>query len=81
VIELSTTTAMMLYLGLTLTFLLGLWFFQHYQLRHKKMIVSEQELFVCEYCAFAYVADGTKPVTQCPQCASFNKHNKFKRNG
>ncbi len=78
-IEVSLTTAIMLYLTLTLVVLLGLWSYQHYTSRFKKIIISDQELFVCEYCLFAYVADGTKPVTQCPQCQSFNKFNHFKK--
>ena len=74
-ITLSTTTATMLYLCLTLIVLLGLWTYQHYCSRKKKINVSEQELFVCEYCLFAYLADQSKSVNRCPQCLSYNKDN------
>jgi ribosomal protein L37AE/L43A len=72
-IELSPTTALMLYLGMTLSVLLGLWIFQHYRYRHKKILSSEKELFICEYCHFAYLDEGTKKITHCPQCQSYNK--------
>lgn len=78
-IEVSLTTVIMLYLCLTLLILLGLWTYQHYLTRHKKVIVSEQQLFLCEYCASAYVADSSRPVTRCPDCKSLNKDNLFKR--
>jgi len=67
----------MLYLLLTLIVLFSLWGYQHYALRKKKVIVSEEELFRCEYCHFAYLADHAKKVTKCPQCGSYNKGNKY----
>jgi hypothetical protein len=72
-IELSTTTAIMLYLCMTLATLLSLWGYHHYQSRKKKVDLSHQRLIVCEYCHFAYLDRVTKPVTQCPQCESYNK--------
>jgi hypothetical protein len=78
-IELSTATAVMLYLFFTLVVLLGLFVYQHFFLQSKKVVLSEEELFRCEYCHFAYLAGHTKKVTKCPQCNSFNKDNKFKK--
>lgn len=77
-IELSTAAAINIYLGLTLTFLLGIWFYHHYSVRHKKVIVTDKELLVCEFCHFAYLGGKDKKVTQCPQCQSYNKNNSFK---
>jgi uncharacterized paraquat-inducible protein A len=77
-IELSANTAFMLYLGMTLAVLLGIWTWQSYDSRRNKSISLEQELFVCEYCHFAYLEEGIKEVTRCPQCQSFNKHNTWK---
>lgn len=77
-IELSANTAVMLYLGLTLGILLGIWGYHHYRSRSKKIFTEEQELLVCEYCHFAYLEDITKSVNQCPQCQSFNKANHYK---
>lgn len=72
-IELTPTTACTLYLSATLAFILSLWIYHHYQSRHNKLITVAQELFICEYCHFAYLGELGKEVTQCPQCASFNK--------
>ena len=75
-IELSANTAIMLYLSLTLAIVLGLWFKHHYRSKRKKIVTTEQELHVCEYCHYAYLEEDIKEVTQCPQCQLFNKHSK-----
>lgn len=72
-ITVSSATAAMLYLGLTLLVLLGLWTYQHYQSRKKKIVTMEKTLCVCEYCHFAYLAVISKRITKCPQCHCFNK--------
>jgi len=77
-IELSPTTAMMVYLCLTLGSLLGIWGYYHYRSRRKKVVLIQQELYICEYCHFAYLDQIANSVTQCPQCHSFNKQNRYK---
>lgn len=72
-ITLSSTTAAMLYLGLTLAVLLGFWIYQHWQTRKCKIVTAEQALQVCEYCHFAYLDSIGKKISQCPQCQCFNK--------
>jgi uncharacterized paraquat-inducible protein A len=72
-IELSPTTAFMVYLGVTLAVLLGIWVTQHYRSKSKPTLPSEQKLQVCEYCHFAYLDDSNKGVSKCPQCQSYNK--------
>lgn len=76
-ISISQTTALMLYFSITLICTLSFWGYHHYKTRQKKMVVSEDGLFICEYCHFAYLADLTKKVNQCPECKSYNKDNKF----
>lgn len=78
-IELSANTAIMLYLSLTLAVILGVWCNNHYHTRKRKIVTSEQELHVCEYCHNAYLDEDFKDVTQCPQCKLYNKHNKHKK--
>lgn len=78
-IELTSTTALMLYLCLTLGSLLILWGFHHYRFRYKKVEISEQTLYICEYCSFAYLGDIVAKVTLCPQCQCYNKHNAYKK--
>jgi hypothetical protein len=78
-IELSANTAFMLYLSLTLLTLLTLWLHHHYRSRHKKIVTSEHELHVCEYCHCAYLEQDFKAISQCPECKLFNKQNKYKK--
>lgn len=76
-IELTFTTAFMLYLCWTMAFVLGLWGHQHYYARKKEIISPEHKLCMCEYCHNAYLEDSLKGVNQCPRCGLFNKHNKY----
>ncbi|MGZ3633635.1 MAG: hypothetical protein ACXU9U_05945 [Parachlamydiaceae bacterium] len=72
-IEISETTAFMLYLCLTLGSVLGLWLQQHYSKKNRKINLNEEQLYICEYCQFCYLENQVKPVTRCPQCQSYNK--------
>jgi ribosomal protein L37AE/L43A len=76
-IELTPNTAFMIYLGLTLGMLFGIWCFQHFRTRKKKIAIAEKELFVCEYCHFCYLDDKAKEITKCSQCHSYNKSNVY----
>lgn len=76
-IELNANTALMLYLLWTIAWLLGLWGVHHYRTKNRAILPDEQELFVCEFCHYAYLNEGYKKVTKCPQCSSFNKNNRF----
>lgn len=78
-IELTISTAIMLYLSLTLLIVLGFWGFHHYYARKKKIFSFEQALCQCEYCHYAYLEDSIKKVNQCPQCGLFNKHNLYNK--
>jgi ribosomal protein L37AE/L43A len=78
-IEVSPATGVMLYLGLTLFLIFGLWGFNHYRTRKHHLKLEAQQLLVCEYCHFAYLEGLELQVTQCPQCHSFNKSNAYKK--
>lgn len=71
-IELSPTTALMLYLGLSLLFLLGVWAYNYYAALKKRILPSEKELIVCEFCHFAYLDVSEKKISRCPRCNSLN---------
>ncbi|WP_042282419.1 hypothetical protein [Candidatus Protochlamydia sp. R18] len=77
-IELNFTTAFMLYLGVTISALLGTWVYSHYRTRKQTIFSTEQSLFVCEYCHFAYLEENIKELNRCPQCNLFNKQNYYK---
>lgn len=75
-ISLSADMAILVYLAMTLLLILSIWSFQHFKSRSKSILTSEQQLNMCEYCHFAYLANERETVTQCPQCSSFNKKKK-----
>lgn len=79
-IELSPSTAIMLYLSLTLVAVLGLWGYNHYRTRNRSLKMDAQQLLVCEYCHYVYLEANEAAVTQCPQCHSFNKLNSYTKN-
>lgn len=72
-IELSTTTALMLYLVAALVPVVVLWMSYHVKSRHKKIDTAEKNLCVCEFCHYCYLQNKSSSVSQCPQCNSFNK--------
>jgi ribosomal protein L37AE/L43A len=72
-IELAPTTACMLYLGMTLLVLLGLWLSQHYKTRRSQFFPQERLLHKCEFCHYAYLDEQSKNITKCPRCGSYNK--------
>lgn len=75
-IELTPTTALMLYFGLTLLAILGVWAYSHYSSRHRVFMPLEKELIVCEFCLYAYLDLGAKKITRCPRCESYNNSKK-----
>ncbi|MEI8125375.1 MAG: hypothetical protein WCG42_06450 [Parachlamydiaceae bacterium] len=72
-IELSPGAALLLYLGITLAILLGVWVASHYRARRYRFFPLEKELSVCEFCHFGYLETASKEVTRCPRCGSYNK--------
>lgn len=77
-IELSQGTALLLYLGITLICILGVWIASHYRSRKRCFMPLEKELITCEFCLFAYLDESAKKITRCPKCDSYNKVDKKK---
>ena len=77
-IELTFNALFIIYLSVTMAIILGIWIYSHYRLRRRTFFSTEQALFVCEYCHFAYVEDSIKELNRCPQCGLYNKHNAYK---
>ena len=72
-ITVGLTTALMLYLCVTLLLLLGLWLANHLWARKKVLLPPKEDLMICEYCHTAYIKDVTKTITLCPGCKSYNQ--------
>lgn len=76
-IHLSAAAAIMLYLGVTLFAVLGMWVYFHLKSKKRKILSSREELYLCEYCHCIYLADPLIPNNQCPECQSYNKNNRY----
>ena len=71
-IHLTPSTAIILYLAITLGSLFTLWGWCHYHTRKKKVLIAREKLHICEYCACPYLASNDATVSRCPQCHSYN---------
>jgi len=76
-IELTFSTAFMLYLGFTLLSIFGTGLFSQYRMRKKILFSNQQTLFKCEFCHNAYVEETGKEFNRCPQCFLINKKNPY----
>lgn len=74
-IELTFNSFFILYLSMTLAFILSIWLYSHYTRKRKIFFQTEKALYICEYCHFVYLAETTQVGTRCPQCSLFNKQN------
>lgn len=72
-IQLTSAMAFMIYLGLTLGMILFVWIYTHYKFKKKKILTFEKELFICEFCHYAYVEEEANRLNKCPQCGLYNK--------
>ncbi len=71
-IEVKTTTALLLYLSLFLFLCFGAWALSHLKNRNKKTLPPLYLLSTCEYCHFQYLGKNGEKITKCPQCNSLN---------
>ncbi len=77
-IELTFTAAFILYLGMTLSVLLGIWVYSHYREKRRPVMMSSETIFICEYCQLAYLENREKLINKCPQCGLYNQKTKTK---
>lgn len=77
--EITITTLLMAYLGLTLLSVLSVWTYTYLRAQKRAMIQNEQLLYQCEFCLHAYLEQGAKKVNRCPQCGLMNKSNVYKQ--
>lgn len=77
-IELSPHALLMVYLTITSMGILGLWLWHHFKIKQAPRLDQQEELHLCEYCQFLYMALSDKKVNSCPRCQQYNKNNRFK---
>lgn len=78
-ITLQPDTIILLYLIVTCSFLFFIWIFYYIKKSKSSWNKSYKELFICEYCAFVYLASVEREVNCCPRCKTFNKKNNFNK--
>ena len=72
-IPLEFSTAIFLYLILTLMSILTLWVWFEKGESFRKYTLHRKEVWVCEICAYTYVDSQNESISRCPQCSSLNK--------
>lgn len=77
-IEVSSGTAVVLYLSLTILTVLAAWGYQHCR-RRPKLELAAQQLYICEYCCCIYLGSRLKSISRCPECQSLNKNNPYRK--
>jgi len=72
-IELDISTAVALYLLMTVVSLLLLWLFFDREAKPKQYVSEKKSIWQCEVCLQAYVDSNHDVISKCPRCGSFNK--------
>lgn len=76
-ITLSPVTFIMVYLGATLMVIFGVWLSTVLATKKRVIVAPKEQLCLCEYCHFVYLADLDHKVNACPQCKTLNKNNVY----
>jgi hypothetical protein len=72
-IQLDMSTAVALYLLLTVVSILILWLFLDRESRPKQYASGKKSIWQCDVCFFSYVDSQHDVISRCPRCGSFNK--------
>lgn len=72
-IELDISTAVALYLSLTVVTLLLIWLFLDRETKPRHYTSEKKSIWQCEVCTFIYIDSRHDVISRCPQCGSFNK--------
>lgn len=72
-IEITPSSAFLIYLLLSLGTLMAIWLYSHYLDKKKQHVALDSRLTTCEYCHTTYVTPSDQSISNCPQCNSFNK--------
>lgn len=72
-IELDISTAVAVYLFMTVIGILFLWLFFDREPRPKHYSSETKSIWQCEICTFSYIDSQHDVISKCPRCSSFNK--------
>lgn len=71
-IEITLTTAVLLYGALILSGFLLLYMVSELRARHVYRVLEKQFMWRCAFCGFLYLDENAAVISKCPRCESFN---------
>ena len=71
-IEITLTTAVLLYGALILSGFLLLYMVSELRARHVYRVHEKQFMWRCAFCGFLYLDENAAVISKCPRCESFN---------
>ncbi len=71
-IEITLTTAVLLYGALILSAFLLLYLLSELRARHVYRVLEKQFMWRCAFCGFLYLDENAAVISKCPRCESFN---------
>ncbi len=71
-IELEVTRAAVLYVGVFLAMMFGIWLYTEMTVWRGQRFLEKQYHWRCIFCGFSYLDESGDPVSQCPRCQSYN---------
>ena len=72
-VTITLTQALVLYSAVLGALILVLWLYTEVTSRRTHRQLRKQNLWRCTICAYTYVDEGARPVSECPRCHSFNR--------
>jgi phage FluMu protein Com len=80
-IQISLTTALVLYSSVLLILLLLIWIYTEVSVRRSYRVLEKQFLWRCVFCSYIYLDEAAETLSQCPRCHSFSsvddKHARY----
>jgi hypothetical protein len=72
-IELDISTAVAIYLFLSVVGILFVWLFSDRDKKPRQYSSDKKSVWQCEICVFTYIDSQHDIISRCPQCGSYNK--------
>ena len=71
-IEITISTAVLLYGAIILTGFLFLYMVSELRARHVYRVLEKQFMWRCAFCGFLYLDEDAVMLSKCPRCESYN---------
>ncbi|NLV45490.1 MAG: hypothetical protein GXY07_13450 [Candidatus Hydrogenedentes bacterium] len=71
-IEITFSTAILVYGAIILAGFIFLYFFSELRARHVYRVLEKQFLWRCSFCSFMYLDEDAATLSLCPRCGSYN---------